>query len=338
MKRRSKLFLIVAGVLVALGAVLCVVGYCVSFGTGEQILADRFGSEKGYTEYFGSDDLDKIKLSVEDANINIIGGADSAYMEIINFNENLCSFSNNSSMVTFNQTPDLSSISGFWESGISFKGLRYYLFPGTGKGERVINIYLDSAQTVRCFDLCSVSGNITVSDIDTPTDYNIRVGSGSVTVKNVSTGSALSVESDDPAAVNVCFENVAAEIVRICAAKADFDAVGLSARYCDIAVSGGSADMDYTPFEGGAFSAEIATGGKMTVNGSTYTDLFRYGIRDASAETAAGDAAGDGDGTEEDINPPYLKINTGLAASELNVSLELLSAQSGEEVGADSES
>lgn len=332
MKRRSKLFLIVAGVLVALGAVLCVVGYCVSFGTGEQILADRFGSEKGYTEYFGSDDLDKIKLSVEDANINIIGGADSAYMEIINFNENLCSFSNNSSMVTFNQTPDLSSISGFWESGISFKGLRYYLFPGTGKGERVINIYLDSAQTVRCFDLCSVSGNITVSDIDTPTDYNIRVGSGSVTVKNVSTGSALSVESDDPAAVKVCFENVAAEIVRVNAAKADFDAVGLSARYCDIAVSGGSADMDYTPFEGGAFSAEIATGGKMTVNGSTYTDLFRYGTEDANKDTA-----GDGDGEEEENNPPYLKINTGLATSELNVSLELLSAQSGEEIGADSE-
>lgn len=332
MKRRSKLFLIVAGVLVALGAVLCVVGYCVSFGTGEQILADRFGSEKGYTEYFGSDDLDKIKLSVEDANINIIGGADSAYMEIINFNENLCSFSNNSSMVTFNQTPDLSSISGFWESGISFKGLRYYLFPGTGKGERVINIYLDSAQTVRCFDLCSASGNITVSDIDTPTDYNIRVGSGSVTVKNVSTVSALSVESDDPADVKICFENVAAEIVRICASKADFDAAGLSARYCDIAVSGGSADMDYTPFEGGAFSAEIATGGKMTVNGSTYTDLFRYGTEDANKGTA-----GDGDGEEEENNPPYLKINTGLATSELNVSLELLSAQSGEEIGADSE-
>ena len=66
--------------LVALGAVLCVVGYCVSFGTDEQILADSFGAEKGYTEYFGSDDLDKIKLSVEDANINIIGGADSAYI------------------------------------------------------------------------------------------------------------------------------------------------------------------------------------------------------------------------------------------------------------------
>ena len=332
MKKRSKLFLIVAGVLVALGAVLCVVGYCVSFGTDEQILADSFGAEKGYTEYFGSDDLDKIKLSVEDANINIIGGADSAYMEIINFNENLCSFSNNSSTVIFNQTPDFSSVSGFWESGISFKGLRYFLFPGTGKGERVINIYLDSAQTVRCFDLCSVSGNITVSDIDTPTDYNIRVGSGSVTVKNVSTGSALSVESDDPAAVNVCFENVAAEIVRLSAAKADFDAVGLSARYCDIAVSGGSADMDYTPFEGGAFSAEIATGGKMTVNGSTYTDLFRYGTEDANKDTA-----GDGDGEEEENNPPYLKINTGLATSELNVSLELLSAQSGEEIGADSE-
>lgn len=330
MKRRSKLFLIAAGALAVLGVLLCLVGYCVSFVTGERILADKLDSGKGYTEYFGSESLDKIKLSVEDADINIIGGSDRAYMEIINFNENLCTFSNNSSTVTFNQTPDFSSVSGFWESGISFKGLRYFLFPGTGKGDRVINIYLDSAETVRCFDLSSAGGSITVSGISTPTDYNIKVGSGSVTVNNVTTDSALSIEATGADQVKVRFDGVSAEIVRISAAKSDFSATDFSASYCDIAVYGGTADMDFTPIDTASFSAEIATGGKMTVNGSTYTDRYKSGNTQQPAVGTDNDASG-----TDEKKPAYLKINTGLKSSELNVSLELKGLQDTENTDKD---
>ena len=96
MKRKSKLFLIVAGIMTALGVLVCLVGYFVSLRSGERILAGSLDNGKGYTEFFGAAELDKIKLSVDDADINIIGGSDRPYMEILNFNESLYSFTSNS--------------------------------------------------------------------------------------------------------------------------------------------------------------------------------------------------------------------------------------------------
>ena len=324
MKRKSKLFLAVAGIMTALGVLICLAGYFVSLRSGERILAGSLDNGKGYTEFFGAAELDKIKLSVDDADINIIGGSDRPYMEILNFNESLYSFTSNSAMITFNQSPDFSSVSGLWESGFSFKGLRYFLFPGTGKGDKVINVYLDSVEKVKSFDLFSESGNITLSGVSADSEFNIRIGSGSVSISELSADCTLNIQSETTASpVKISMDNTEVSVLRISAPKAEIKASALRARFCDIEVTGGSADIDYTPIGDTGCSVEIATSSKLTVNGDAYEvssqSPYKYGEEAPDKDKlAAAEGSGDGNG-ENTVKKSYLKIK----ADDLSVDLEL---------------
>ena len=64
MKRKSKLFLIVAGIIFAVGILVCLVAAGISSSTGEQLFAAKIGEDKVYTYKFGDGKTDKIKISV----------------------------------------------------------------------------------------------------------------------------------------------------------------------------------------------------------------------------------------------------------------------------------
>ena len=69
MKRRSKLMLIVAAVLVGAGLLTCLVGAGVSSAAGDPLFASTMGEGKGYRYDFDGSKIDKIKLDVVDAQI-----------------------------------------------------------------------------------------------------------------------------------------------------------------------------------------------------------------------------------------------------------------------------
>lgn len=315
MKKRSKLFLIVALILIGTGAVLCLVGYLVSMNRSEKLFADKLDSgERGYTYEFKDGDLDILKLYVDDADINIIGGAEKPYIEIINFNESLYTFDISAAMVTFRQSPDLSSLASFWEGGFSFKGLRYFFNPGTGRGTGTINIYINEDEYIKVFDLTSVKGKISISDVNSVSDWQLHTGSGGVSVKNVINASTVNITSEETGIVSIFIDKLTGENINISAPDAKTSAKALCCRSLDIQQSHGVIDIDNSPMDDD-FTVNVITSGKLTVDGESYIDTYKYPEKDQNTQS------GKNDKEDEKKTVSAVSINTSVSSADASVNL-----------------
>lgn len=277
MSRKAKVYFITSGIIVLCGILLCLAGAAVGKAKGEQVFPEKTEAGRCYTYYFGSPEMGKVSLSAKKAQINIIGKAEKSYVEVINFNENLCTYSSSNAMITFRENPDVSSALRFWESGFTFKGLRYLLRSGGSPDGGTINVYLGDDVKVTSFDLNVSSGKISVSDVDTLSDYNITVESGSVSLKNVTGASSVNVTATG--AVSSAFEldGVSAETLCVKAQIADVTAEKLCAKNCEVTVRTGSASVDYVPPEGLDFAVGVASKGKLEIGGrADCIDSFSY--------------------------------------------------------------
>lgn len=273
MKRRSKLFLAVSGIVFGIGALLCLVGYIICAADNETLFAEKIGGDRGYTYYFKDGDLDILKLSVDDADINIIGGSDEEKIELLNFNENLYSFENTAAMVTFKQSQSLSTLSSVWDGGFVFKGFRYFLSP-SGSGRGYINVYIGD-EYIKQYDLSSVSGKITVSNISSDSAFQLKAGSGGISLSDISGASVVKITVSDGASPEIKLNKLSADSVEITASQAKLSATSLCAANCTVTQSKGSASIEYIPFYDD-FTVEAYTVGKLSVNGESYIDSYRY--------------------------------------------------------------
>ena len=88
-------------------------------------------------------------------------------------------------------------------------------------------------------------------------------------------------------------------------------------------MTGGSADIDYTPIGDTGCSVEVATSSKLTVNGDSYEvssqNPYKYGEETPDKDKhSAGESSAVGEG-ENSVKKSYLKIK----ADDLSVDLEL---------------
>ena len=296
MKRRSKLFLLISGIVFLVGVIICLVGVGVSTSTGEQIYASKIGDDRGYVYDFSQ--VDKIKLSVTDANINIYGGSERSYIEIINFNENLCSYTGNNAMITFRETATVDDIQGIWESGLSFKGLRYILRPVPHDKNKTVNVYVGNSEDIKSFDIDLEIGNVRITGLKTVSDYDINIYSGKIYFENVSTESSIDIKATGDMSTDVTFNSVRADILTLNAKRTKFIADELTSNQCEIKVVAGSASFDYVPLSS-AYTVDIRTMGKLTVDKEVYPDKYSYPPKDAPAASPE-----DGESSE----PSVLKI------------------------------
>lgn len=275
MKRKSKLMLIVAAVLVGIGLITCLVGAGVSSAAGDQLFAASLEGGKGYRYDFDGSKIDKIKLDVVDAEIRVIGGAEESYIEILHFNENFYTFSQSRSLISFKESPDISSILRFWESGFTFKGMRYILRLSPRDEQQAINIYLTDEDYVKGLEIESETGNIFVQNIQTDTDYTFSMESGSVQMENISTGSSLHITSTGTQPCTVNLENTTAKLFTLDLAQGEVQTKALSAYTSKIDIAHGSLNLDYIPREE-VLTISASTRGKLSVNDTGYIDNYTY--------------------------------------------------------------
>ena len=284
MKRRSKLMLVVAAVLVGVGLITCLVGAGVSSAAGDQLFASSLEDGKGYRYDFDGSKIDSIRLDVVDAQIRVIGGAEESYIELLHFNENFYSYSQSRSLISFKESPDVSSVLRFWESGFTFKGMRYILRLSPGNKQKAIHIYLTDEDYVKGLEIESVTGNIFVQNLHTDTDYTFTMEKGTVQMEDVSTGSALHITSTgtDPCAVTL--KNTAAKIFSLDLTEGEVEAQALSVGTGEIDIAHGSLDLEYIPREA-VLTISASTKGKLSVNDVGYIDSFAYTNREENTGT-----------------------------------------------------
>ena len=126
MKLGSIVGIVLSCLLIISGIVLCARGRSMAEDSGQNLLVQM---NKGGTYYNQKidDSIKRIKIEYEDADIQIKGGASRSQIEFRNFNPNFYAMSVTSSIITFEETPRITSITDIWENGFNFKGLRYAL-------------------------------------------------------------------------------------------------------------------------------------------------------------------------------------------------------------------
>ena len=187
MKKTSIFFLIFAVLLVVFGVV--VKNKAVEKADEKNIeLFRQTLTENGdfvETVDFSLENTNKININLKNTDVNIIGGADKNYVEVVNFNTlEYTTYENNRS---FNIEYDfVSAIMGKAESGnISFNGVRDFVRFQKHNTDKKVNIYLAKDSTVKIFDVKIEKGNVNVDNITMISDFNITIEEGDLRFKNI---------------------------------------------------------------------------------------------------------------------------------------------------------
>lgn len=196
MKPTSIVSLIVAAVLIIAGLVTCFVAQNIASANGEFIFAEsRDGDLVNTVEI--NEDISKIELIVENAEINIHGDADRSYVEFVNFSENYYSLSVSNTILSFDEIPDLMSMVKFWENGFTFKGMRYILNFSRPNDDvaKKINIYLTKDHALKIFDIQAETCTLNIENIITDCDYKLCVNDLTVNANTLKTNGTFNINS-----------------------------------------------------------------------------------------------------------------------------------------------
>ncbi len=140
-------------------------------------------------------DTNKIYINLDNTDINIVGGADFSYIEVINFNTLGYAVYNNNRTLTL-ENDIMSSLLGRAEGGqFGFNGIRDYLRFQKHNPEKKVNIYLSESSNVKIFDIQINSGNISFDKVSIVSDYILNLNKGNITFTNTPEISLLDVKS-----------------------------------------------------------------------------------------------------------------------------------------------
>lgn len=194
MKPTSIISLIVAFLLVVAGLVTCFVAQNIASANGEFIFAESRGDDLVNTIDVG-EDISKIELIFENAEVNIRGGSDKSYIEFVNFSENYYSLSKSNTIISFDELPDLMSMLKFWENGFSFKGMRYILnFSKPSEDvKKSVNVYLTKDQNLKIIDIKSDNCTLNIENIEINCDYKIFANDVTVNANTLKTDGTFTV-------------------------------------------------------------------------------------------------------------------------------------------------
>lgn len=200
MKPASIITLIVSVLIIVAGIITCSVAENMAEKAGQSLYSEIDTNNNNTRTFdFSELDINKIELYFSDAEVSVFGGSEKSYIEFVNFKSNYYSLSTSSSLITFNETPDITSILTFWESGFSFKGLRYVF--NLNRDNTVLNekkevrIYLTNESTVKQLYIEATDCTLNVDNAVTSTDYILVAENITLNTSNIMTSSALNINT-----------------------------------------------------------------------------------------------------------------------------------------------
>ena len=196
MKPTSIIFLIISLVLIILGVTVTGVAKRLAAADDVQLVVNASDEENNsvFTYQYNEDNIAKIALNLKNAKVNIIGGAETPYIELKNFSEGMYGFSATNRVITVNDNVDFTSLSGVASLASNFKGLRGFVNHfKLSKLEKTVNVYLCPEYPVNVIDCKVESGEVNIASCISFADYNVSIGDGKLTVTDVETSSLLNI-------------------------------------------------------------------------------------------------------------------------------------------------
>ncbi|MBE6632490.1 MAG: hypothetical protein E7623_07310 [Ruminococcaceae bacterium] len=190
--RKMKKLLITSAVLAAVGIIICLVGFITAKGN-DTPLFNQTQNEDGnyvYVHEFDYESVKKISAELSYANVNIIGGAESNKIEMINFPIDEFSLTVGATTVSIEERSGLGSLFSF-----NFSGFRNYLNSvKMALKEKTVNIYLTDSSAIKLLDIEIYSGNANVSGVRNDTDIVFDIGYGSLLIEDIKSAGGLDVK------------------------------------------------------------------------------------------------------------------------------------------------
>lgn len=196
MKPTSIIFLIVSLVVVLLG--FATVGVANGLAASQDVELGMPAAEDG--NYYAEPEYDagtvgKISISLGEATVNVIGGSEKSYIELINFTEGMYASSSSNRVFTLSDSTELASFSSLISIVSNFKGLRTFVdYFEMRDLERTVNVYLCDDYPVNAIDISLEKGTVNIKNNRTLTDYYVDIESGEFNMVDVGTTSVAKVE------------------------------------------------------------------------------------------------------------------------------------------------
>lgn len=232
MKPVSIVFLIVSVFLIIGGVLTCCVGMIAARAEGIP-LYDYVTNENGDTENeysYEEGDVSRILIDVDEAEVEIICGADKNKVVIKNITSNSltsnfeCSIQNKTLAI---QDTSLFSLTSIAQGKFNFKGFRYGIKYLTDKDkynglDKKITVYVKDICDIKAFDIEVNVGNVKISDYVNSTDYNISVGQGDILLDDIESNSKINCKITEKG--NIKLNDVKSSIATLGVKEGNIDA------------------------------------------------------------------------------------------------------------------
>ncbi len=280
MKPTSIIFLIISVVLVIGGFATAGVAkqFAASEGIDLSVTADENSQSATFRYEYGNDTVEKITVSVKNADVNIIGGSDKPYVELINFTEGMYSFSSGNRVIEIKDGMDFTSVSGIMSVVGTFRGLRsfvnYYYMKDF---QKTVNIYICDANPINKVEVLLDAGQVSISDITAAADYSVKLDAGNVNMKNINTTSFVKVSVDaGQIDIDEC-------VIKDCELDVDIGSISINAKTerLDADIDVGDFNLEYTDSLEAVNLNLYAIVGTITLDGekiSGYMETDRDGL------------------------------------------------------------
>ncbi len=291
MKPTSIISIIVALVLIVAGLITCFVAQNIASSNGEFIFSETRGDDYINTLEIG-ENISKIELILEDAEINISGGSDRSYIEFVNFSENYYSLTVSNTILSFDEIPDIMSMLKFWENGFSFKGMRYILGINSNRdsnAKKSVNIYISDEQQLKIFDIQSDSCTLNIKNIIGDSDYKLTTNEATVNISTVKTGGTFSINHGTKATpatsvkLNINYAVIKNLNISTKKLETDIDLFKLSGD-SDIVCENGSINIKFAE-DPNLLNFDIKSAGTINISGDVYMNTFAHAGAPESSHT-----------------------------------------------------
>ena len=286
MKLGSIVGIVLAGILIVTGIIMCMIGSSSAKGENKELFMQIDDSGTHYIQDISSE-VTKLSVECKDADIKIIGGAERSFIEFNNFNPNKYSVNATANVISFSESADISSLLDLGDIGFSFKGLRYFLDPRNDdfdemKKSIIINLAADSS--LKIIDIDAEHSTLTAESVNVSGDMILGIKNGSIEVKNCTAQSAVSITGTS---LKVNLESSTAKVLRSNIADCEMNITSCLVNDTDITAESGRIDfISETTIDDKAISVTSESGG-ILFNSKPLSSPFNHEpLHDADEENA----------------------------------------------------
>ncbi len=286
MKLGSIVGIVLAGILIITGIIMCMIGSASAKGENKELFMQIDDSGTHYIQDISSE-VTKLSVECKDADIKIIGGAERSFIEFNNFNPNKYSVNATANVISFSESADISSLLDLGDIGFSFKGLRYFLDPRNDdfdemKKSIIINLAADSM--LKIIDIDAEHSTLTAENVNVSGDMILGIKNGSIEIKSCTAQSAVSITGTS---LKVNLESSTAKVLRSNITDCEMNIKSCLVNDTDITAESGRIDfISETTIDDKAISVTSESGG-ILFNSKPLSSPFNHEpLHDADEENA----------------------------------------------------